>query len=346
MPGKCTTFTQALDPEQQSRLERELRSGNYRPFETPHARVCGEQPGVRVVLYQSGKCVAQGAGAAEWVEFVLEPVILGAARRGYEAALDPERTSPHAGIDESGKGDFFGPMVIAAAYVDEALAAAFAERNVRDSKRITSDAAAMKLAAEIRRLLAGRFELVVIGPRAYNRLYTRMKSVNRILAWGHATALEGLLKKVPDCPRAVADQFGPEHQILRQLKERGRTIRLVQRTKAESDPAVAAASILARDGFLQAMKRIGEEQGIPVPKGASPAVRAAAEEIVRRHGPARLLDVAKTHFRTTDQVLEATGHRRSELGADGHAVSQTLRPPPARPADLFDGPAPRRKEKK
>ena len=321
-----TSFSFRLNEAQQAALERELQKGNYTPFPTPHARATGERPGLRVVLYTSGACVAQGAGAAEWVQFTLEPSILCEARTGYEAVLDPHARTPHAGVDESGKGDFFGPMVIACAYVDEALAAEMERMNVRDSKRITSDAVARRIAADLRALLKGRFSVVTIGPRAYNRLYARMKSVNRLLAWGHATALEELLNRVPDCPRAVADQFGPEHQIVSQLKERGRSIRLEQRPKAESDPAVAAASILARDGFLAGLEKLGQETGVKLPKGASPAVRAAAEDVIRRHGPLRLLDIAKTHFRTADQVLEATGHSRAELGPDGAAVSQALRP--------------------
>lgn len=321
-----TTFSRKLTPPQQDALAAHLAAGNYRPARVEHARAAGDRPGLRVVLYTSGTCVAQGAGTEEWVRFTLEPDILGGAELGYEAELHPAARTPHAGIDESGKGDFFGPMVIACVYVDEALCASMERMKVRDSKRITSDAVARRMAQELRTLLRGRFAVVTIGPRAYNRLYATLKSVNRMLAWGHATALEELLERVPGCPRAVADQFGPEHQIRRQLKERGRAIELEQRPKAESDLAVAAASILARDGFLAGLERIARDAGLPVPKGASAAVRAAAEVIVRTHGPARLLEVAKTHFRTTDQVLEATGHTRAELGGDGAHVSQAHRP--------------------
>ncbi|MBP7275793.1 MAG: ribonuclease HIII [Kiritimatiellae bacterium] len=320
------SFSFRLTPAQQDRLDRELNQGNYRLVSVPHARIAGEQPGLRVVLYTSGACVAQGAGAADWVQFTLEPDILEQAHRGYESILNPDADTPHAGVDESGKGDFFGPMVIACAYVDEPLAAELRRMNVRDSKRITSDAVARRMASDLRDLLKGRFSVVTIGPRAYNRLYAKMKSVNRLLAWGHATALEELLHRVPDCPRAVADQFGPEQLIISRLKQRGRAIRLEQRTKAESDPAVAAASILARDGFLAGLEKLRQETGVALPKGASPAVRAAAEDVVRQHGPTRLLEIAKTHFRTADQVLAATGHSRADLGPDGAAVSQSMRP--------------------
>ena len=317
-----TSFTYPLSPGQREALKEELAGGNYRAVQVPYASHAAERPDCRIVLYESGKCVVQGAGAQDWVTFVLEPRILGAASLGYENTLDPSRVQPHMGIDESGKGDYLGPMVIAAAYVDERLAAEFARLNVRDSKRITSDRAALTLARDLRRLLHGRHVVVTIGPRAYNRLYAKMGSVNKMLAWGHARAIEDLLDLVPDCPRALSDQFGPERQIRQALLKNGRDIRLEQRPKAESDPAVAAASILARGAFLDALHALGERFGVTAPKGASPAVEAAAADLVGRHGPAALVDAAKCHFQTTDRVLAAAGHSRADLGELGRAVSK------------------------
>ncbi len=321
-PGRRTSFTYPLDDGQRKALAAELSGGNYRPVQVPYATLAAERPGCRIVLYQSGKCVVQGAEAADWVAFTLEPLILGGASLGYENVLDPARVQPHMGIDESGKGDYLGPMVIAAAYVDAGLVAELERMNVRDSKRITSDRAALALARELRRLLRGRHAIVTIGPRAYNRLYAKFGSVNRLLAWGHARAIEDLLDLVPDCPRALSDQFGPERQIRQALLAKGRDIRLDQRPRAESDPAVAAASILARGAFLDALHRLGERFGIAAPKGASPAVEAAAAEIVARHGPEALVESAKCHFQTTDRVLAASGRTREALGELGRAVSK------------------------
>ena len=334
-PGK-TSFTVILDAEQQRRLIEELRGGNYLPVEVPYAVAAAERPGCRISLFRSGKCLVQGAGAQEWVEFVLEPAIVGAVVTGYEETRTPEAFMPHIGVDESGKGDFFGPMVIAAAYADAALTRELQRMNVRDSKTITSDRRAEEMARDIRKLLGHRCVTVPIGPRAYNRLYASMGSVNAMLAWGHARAIENLLERVPDCPRAVADQFGPERQIRQALLKKGRRIDLVQRHRAESDPAVAAASVLARAGFLEALRRLGEPLGIVLPKGASEAVRAVAEDVVRARGPAALLDLAKCHFRTTDQVLERAGTTRAALGPDGQAVSRAARDK-ARPGGGVDG---------
>jgi len=195
---------------------------------------------------------------------------------GYEAILNPEAIAPHIGVDESGKGDFFGPLVIASAYTDESLSQAMQEMGVRDSKKITSDARMLEIARYLRKLLGDRFSVISIGPAKYNELYTRIRSVNSLLAWGHARAIENLLEKVPACPRAVSDQFGSKEQVKRALLQKGRKIELVQRHRAESDIAVAAASILAREGFLLGLRKLGEQNGIKLPKGASNLVQDAA----------------------------------------------------------------------
>ena len=318
------SFTFKLTPSQQEALTRLLRSGNYRPMAVEHTLVAAEAENCNIALYKSGKCLVQGRGAQDWVTFTLEPNILMEARLGYEDVHDPALTQAHMGIDESGKGDFFGPLVIAAAYVDEGLVQAFREMNVRDSKTITSDRVAMDMAKNIRRLLGGRFALVTIGPQAYNRLYASMRNVNRILAWGHARAIEDLLAKVPDCPRAVADQFGPKRQIEQALMGKGRKIQLVQRHKAESDPAVAAASVLARDGFLNALLNLQKKFAIAIPKGASNQVQDAAAKLAEKHGPQILLETAKCHFKTADAVLGKLNLDRGALGPLGRAKSKTM----------------------
>ena len=321
-----SSFTFELDAAEQARLRRELEQGNYQPLAVPHAVVAAGRPDCRIALYRSGKCVVQGSGASEWVAYVLEPVVLQRAALGYEAALDPDRVSPHIGVDESGKGDFFGPLVIAAAYVDEGIVPALEQLNVRDSKRITSDAAALRMAREIRRVLGDRHVEVVVGPEAYNRLYAKLGNVNAVLAWGHARAIENLLERVPDCPRALSDQFGPASRVQGALMRRGRAIRLEQRPRAESDPAVAAASVLARARFLEALAELGRRFEVPLAKGASPAVEAAAVELVRRHGPRALWSAAKCHFQTADRVLKAAGYSRHDLGDPPGQEPQPARP--------------------
>ncbi len=172
-----------------------------------------------------------------------------------------------------------------------------------------------------------------LGPAAYNRLYARMRNINRMLAWAHATAIEELLTKRPGCPRVVVDQFAPtEATILRQLKPLGRAAKIEQRHKAESDMAVAAASVIAREAFLRDVAKMGEEMFGPenarldsprrVPIGSSdPRVAALAVEMVKANGPVWLMNHCKAHFQTTDKVLAACGFSRADLPPEGQVES-------------------------
>ena len=121
--------------------------------------------------------------------------------------------------------------------------------------------------------------MVCIGNPAYNRLYAKIRSVNRLLSWGHARCIENVLSTIPSCPKAVSDQFGDKETLQRALMSRGKAVELVQRHRAESDIAVAAASILAREGFLASLSKLQSEFGVPFHKGASAAVVNAAREL-------------------------------------------------------------------
>ncbi len=211
----------------------------------------------------------------------------------------PHHAIERIGIDESGKGDYFGPLVIAAVFVDATTQGELVLMQVRDSKKI-SDGRILEMAPDIKTICP--HSVIAIGPHKYNELYAKIRNLNRLLAWGHAKALETLLERV-SCERAISDQFGDERLILNALQEKGRKIVLEQRPKAESDMAVAAASILARAEFLLRLKRLSDEVGTTLPKGASPAVELAARMVIKKHGQERLDSVAKLHFKTTQAVL-------------------------------------------
>ena len=214
----------------------------------------------------------------------------------HRSGLSVERI----GIDESGKGDYFGPLVIAAVFVNATTQGELRLMEVRDSKKI-ADGRILEMAPDIKTICP--HSVIAIGPQKYNELYAKIKNLNRLLAWGHAKALENLLERGVTCGRAISDQFGDERLILNALQEKGRTIVLEQRPKAEADLAVAAASILARAEFLLRLKRLSHEVGTTLPKGASPAVELAAKMIIKKHGRDRLGTVAKLHFKTTQAVL-------------------------------------------
>ena len=213
--------------------------------------------------------------------------------------LTATRHRSRIGIDESGKGDYFGPLVVAAVFVTPDLEPDLRLMQVRDSKRI-ADGRILELARDVRQVC--RHSVVVIGPPRYNELYEKIGNLNRLLAWGHARALENLLEQV-DCNLAIADQFGDERLILNALLQRGKQIQLLQRPTAEEDLAVAAASILARAEFLTRLKRLSEEVGTSLPKGASQAVELGARMVVKKHGVDTLKTIAKLHFKTTGAVL-------------------------------------------
>lgn len=203
----------------------------------------------------------------------------------------------HVGVDESGKGDFFGPLVVAACYVGPEHLAEL--EGVRDSKKVT-DLRAHVLAAKIRRVCP--HAVVAIGPAKYNELYARIGNLNRLLAWGHARAIENVLERCP-ARRVISDQFADPAGLRRSLMEKGRSIELESRVRAEADPAVAAASLLARSEFLRRLEQLGQEFGIALPKGAGPPVLTAGARFVAMHGPDALANVAKLHFKTANQVL-------------------------------------------
>ncbi|MBQ6137861.1 MAG: ribonuclease HIII [Kiritimatiellae bacterium] len=332
---KQTSFTFELTNDQQEILLGIMVNGNYRRREVPYSLWSIEGDHFNATLYAKEKhgrrklCV-QGSRAEDFVLFVLEPQVLGAATLGYEEMLNPELVAPHAGSDESGKGDYFGPLVVCCAYTDERLSSEMKKLGVRDCKQMT-DKAVLSAGASLRRLLGpDGYAVVKLGPAAYNRLYAKMKNINRMLAWAHGTAIEELLGKRRGCGRVVVDQFAPtEATIQRALKPLGKAAKVEQRHKAESDIAVAAASVIAREIFLRDIMKMGEEVFGPpsegrenVPAGSSdPRVRSLAEEMVRKNGPVWLMNHAKAHFQTTDKVLAACGKSRADLPPEGQVVS-------------------------
>ena len=360
---KKSSFTFELTNDQQELLLGLMVNGNFRKREVPYSLYSIEGEKFNATLYEKEKhgkrklCV-QGSGAQDFIEFQLEPNGIVPVELGYESVLHPELFSAHAGSDESGKGDYFGPLVVCCAYTDERLSEEMQKLGVRDCKQMT-DKAVLTAGAALRKLLGPTgYAVVKLGPAAYNRLYAKIKNINRMLAWAHGTVIEELLEKRPACNRVVVDQFAPtETTILRALKERGKKAKVEQRHKAESDIAVAAASVIARELFIRAIMEMeqscasltsGEDAASPlvggarngeaassplvqkeqfhIPMGSSdPRVRELAEEMVRKNGPTWLMNHCKAHFQTTDKVLAACGKSRADLPPEGQVVSATMR---------------------
>lgn len=202
------------------------------------------------------------------------------------------------GTDESGKGDYFGPLVIAGVYADEDIKKKLTAIGAADSKTL-SDAKIQKLSEEIVKVC--KYSVVTIGNERYNELYDKIKNLNKLLAWGHARVIENILQKV-DCRNVLSDQFGSPELIKNALLEKGRRVNLEQRPKAEENVVVAAASIIARNEYVRVMNKLSEEYGMEFPKGASSGVVEAAREFVKVHGKEKLINVAKLHFIITEKV--------------------------------------------
>ena len=303
-PPPKTMHTCPLTTEQAKRLREILEERGWKFAERPYTLYFAQHEKLTAAVYEKGpKLVLQGKGTEEFVQFTLEPEILGEAQLGYEEVHNPEMFSAHFGIDESGKGDFFGPLVIAGAYVERDIAHRLLQGGIQDSKRIGSDARIRSLADLIRNTPGMVSDTVMIAPERYNQLYTEFGNLNRLLAWGHARVIENLLELKPDCPRALSDQFANPSLIKKALLTKGQEIQLDQRTKAESDLAVAAASILAREKFIDWMQHAGRKWGKVLPRGASGAVKETAGNLVKSHGADMLPQVAKMHFKTAAEVL-------------------------------------------
>ena len=205
----------------------------------------------------------------------------------------------HIGTDESGKGDYYGPLVIAGVFLPDGQEPVFKELGVRDSKK-SSDNRVREMAEVLRQ--GYKHSVVSIGPERYNELYGRLRNLNRILAWGHSRVIENILEQVP-CRLAITDQFGDKAYVLNALMKKGKNIELIQKPKAEEDMAVAAASILARAEFLKRLDFLSREFGVEIPKGASALVEEAGLKLVKMHGTQVLDKVAKKHFKITARIL-------------------------------------------
>ena len=297
------SYTHPLTTEQVTKLRALLDELGFKFSPKEYTIFFGQKNKLSVAVYEKGpKILVQGKGIEEFVQFELEPKILGEAKMGYEEVHSPEMFQPHFGVDESGKGDFFGPLVIAGVYVDRGIARKLLDAGVQDSKRISSDAKIRALSDVIRKETLGMHETVLIGPAKYNELYVSFKNLNSLLGWGHARVIENLLAKKPECPRSLSDQFADARVIERSLRGAAREIIIEQRPRAESDVAVAAASILAREAFIGWLERTGKKLGVRLDRGVSGSVKEAAKKLVEKEGAEALREVAKIHFRTAHEI--------------------------------------------
>jgi ribonuclease HIII len=280
---------------------------HWEAAEVPYARFAFKGPKVNVTAYTSGKVVVAGKDTEEFVQNVIEAEVTGAPKLGYDEVLHPDWFEPHAGLDESGKGDLFGPVVAATVVADEVAVQAWLKAGVRDSKTIV-DTQILKLDDLIRDTPGTVVETRHMGMAEYNRVMARpYASLNRLLASHHADALDAALKR-KWVPRGLLDQFSKEPLVQREMKKKGlERFKLQMRTRAEEDPVVAAASIIARAEFVRVMRNLSREFGDRLQKGAGAQAKAQASLLIEKFGARSLGHFAKLHFRTCYEVVSAAG---------------------------------------
>lgn len=295
-----------LDRQQGERLYRELGHGafQFRPVEHAHWGAQGED--VSVVWYRSGKCVVQGKGLEVFVARHAE--LLGGPARaasGREAPAPPTSgTGPVAGSDESGKGDYFGPLTVAAVLVKPGQEEVLRRLDVVDSK-LAGDERIRRAEGVLRRELVTAVRTLL--PEAYNAAWAEVRNVNVLLGRLHAEVLNEVLREVPDpagC-RIVVDRFGDGAHVTKHLTAHAARAAFTSIVRGEREPAVAAASFLARAAFLAGFEGLRADAGGTLPYGASdPRIVPIARGLFREGGRGWLGKFAKLHFKTT---LAVTG---------------------------------------
>jgi ribonuclease HIII len=292
-------FVVQIDLTLAQKIQADLAAQGFSFTKPPYTVFSAKKIGISCTLYESGKLTVQGKEMGPFIEFYLEPEILGSLKFTHPE-LDLN-LSPHIGMDEAGKGDFFGPLCVAAVFADSEMISRLHQIGVRDSKTL-GDVKIAKLSTEIRAMCP--HAAIRLFPAKYNELFSKFKNLNRLLAWAHATALEELVGKT-GCKEAILDRFAEEYVVDNFLKQKKLDVHLIQRTKGEQDTVVAAASILARASFVDGIAMLGREWNFEFPKGASSIVIRAGKEFVVRYGQEALARVSKTHFKTTHD-LKAT----------------------------------------
>ncbi|MCH9620719.1 MAG: Ribonuclease HIII [Chlamydiia bacterium] len=286
-------FVTQIDPSYAEKIEIDLIEKGFTITTPPYTLFAAKKPGVSCCFYTSGKFTVQGKDKDDFIIFYLEPEVL--KNFNYSNPKTAIDQTARIGCDEAGKGDFFGPLCCASFYFDPAQLDFLLDLKVNDSKTINDK----KIAQIAQKLKANcNYEIVTIFPKKYNELYSKFQNLNVLLGWAHIKAMSQLSDQV-QCNDVLLDQFAKPPFMQNLLNRSGyKHLNLTERTKAESDVAVACASILARDAFVTGMDKLSSEFEMEIPKGASQRVISAGKKFLSRHGRGNLELVSKMHFKT------------------------------------------------
>lgn len=289
-------FVAEIKKEQIDKLKKDLEDQSFEIKSGPHLIFHASKKGIQVHLYKSLKLTVMGKDKDDFILFYLEPEILQSTL--YSHPKQDIDLNPRMGSDEAGKGDYFGPLCVVACSSTSEIIEQLFSLGVQDSKTL-SDAKVIELAHKLKTFVP--HEIVIIYPKTYNDLYDKFKNLNRLLAWAHTKAISGLYQRAPQAV-CIVDQFSKDMLVEKGLKTSLPQLKIIEKTKAESDLVVAAASILAREAFLTGLKKLSEKANFELPKGASSIVIKKAKELVEKSGRQILPSVAKIHFKTTLEI--------------------------------------------
>jgi ribonuclease HIII len=296
-------MTLIILPEKFEQFKDFLAKNAFSFEERPHQYFLARKEGLVVNLYNNGKIVIAGTDDNERtnVAAFLDTLQAEQHKKNNKEYAPIAVSGIRIGTDEVGKGDYFGPLVIAGVLADEAQILKMESLGIKDSKSL-SDTTVQNFAGQIKKIVGQKqFSIIVISPIKYNLLISKMKNLNRLLGWGHARAIENILIHHNKCQTAISDQFGDQSFIENALMKLGKKIQLIQTPKAEREMTVAAASILARSESLHRMNEMSQSYGFEFPRGATDVI-STAEIFVDKFGYKALLNVAKIHFKTTGKI--------------------------------------------
>jgi len=296
-------MTLIILPEKFEQFKDFLAKNAFSFEERPHQYFLARKEGLVVNLYRNGKIVIAGNddNARQDVTSFLDTLQAEQHKKNYIEYAPIDVAGVRIGTDEVGKGDYFGPLVIAGVLADEAQILKMENLGIKDSKSL-SDTTVQNFAGQIKKIVGQKqHSIIVISPIKYNLLISKMKNLNRLLGWGHARAIENILIHHDKCQTAISDQFSDQSFIENALMKLGKKIQLIQTPKAEREMTVAAASILARSESIHRMDEMSNSYGFEFPRGATDVI-ATAENFVNKFGYKALLNVAKVHFKTTGKI--------------------------------------------
>ena len=282
----------------------EYYKDKVRDKQIPYVVFQAEEEDTVITMYESGKVMFQGKSAD--VDASMWEIAAGELGKDKEKIKKEDLkyyNSSAVGSDEVGTGDYFGPIIVTAAYVNKKDIEKLEKLGVHDSKKLTDDKI-KKIAPEIIKIV--KYKSQILTNKEYNEKYNKDVNMNKIKAIMHNKVLYELVNSEKlDYDYIIVDEFAREaryYEYIKDVPNKQKGITFI--TKAEDkNLAVASASIISRYIFLKEFDKLSDNLHIPLPKGAGKDVDTIGEEVVEKYGEEKLQEIAKVNFRNTERIL-------------------------------------------